>query len=221
MIERACKRSQTVARYAAIGGGNAGDSAERRGLADGSAGIGSKREHRGALRDRRRGASARSTRHTIRRDGIPHRAKCRILVGRAHSELVAVGLAENHAARLLQADDRGRIVGRNVVGKQARGAGGPETARHDDVLHRDRNTGERAGIFAGRNPAVDFARRAERTLRGKRKICVGLRILGLGVSQCLARQLLGAELFRKQSGADRIDGMRAQAHRSITLGTLK
>src|ERR1039457_5105396 len=51
---------------------------------------------------------ARPTRHAVERHGIAHRSEGRVLGGRAHGELVAIGLAQNPPARLFDADDRDR-----------------------------------------------------------------------------------------------------------------
>src|ERR1019366_5874198 len=48
-----------------------------------------------------------------------HRSEGRVLGGRAHGELVAIGLAQNHPACLFDADERRGIVRRGLVGQQA------------------------------------------------------------------------------------------------------
>ena len=106
VIERAGEGDQPVARDAAVGRRDADHAAERRRLADGAAGVRAERDHRRALRHHRRRAAARAARHAVRRHGIAHRPEGRVLVGGAHGELVAVGLAEDHAAGLLQAHRR-------------------------------------------------------------------------------------------------------------------
>ena len=102
LVERRRKCEQAVARDAAVGRLEADDAAERRRLTDRSAGIGSERD-RGAPRcDGRRGTAARAAGRAIGRPGVPHGAERRVLVGRAHRELVAVRLADDHGAGRLE-----------------------------------------------------------------------------------------------------------------------
>src|SRR5215469_17772604 len=158
MIERARKRRQAVTRNSTVCRRNAGHTAERGGLTNRPAGIGAERQHRGSLRDHRRRSAARSARYPIWRDRIPHRAECRVFIRRPHGELIAIRLAENYAAGLLDALYRGRIIGRNVVLEKLRSAGGAHAACEDDVLNGDWHASERARFLARENLLIHLER---------------------------------------------------------------
>ena len=149
VIERAGECHQAVARNAAVGRRDAHYAAEGRRLPNGSAGIGSQRDHGRSLRHCRSRTAARSSRHAIERHRIPHRSKRGVFVRGAHGELVAIGFADDDAAGLFQAHHRGGVVRRDVMLQQARAAGGPNAFGDDHVLHRHGYARQRAGIFAG------------------------------------------------------------------------
>ena len=126
VIERAGEGGQSIARNAAIGRGDADHSAEGSGLTDGTAGIGAEREHGRSLRDGSGRSTAGAAGDSIGRDRIAHGTEGRIFIGRSHGELVAVGFSDDDAAGLLDARDGGRVVRRDVIGEQARSAGGAD-----------------------------------------------------------------------------------------------
>ena len=231
MVQRTGECRQSVARDAAIGRRDAGDSAERRRLPDRSAGIRTQRQHRGSLRHHRGGSAARSSRHPIERRRIPHRTERRVLVRGTHGELIAIGLAEDHAASLSSPDHRRRIVRRNVVGQQPRGAGSAQASGHDHVLDADGDSGKRPGSSPGGNLPVHSLGRGQRALWRKRQIRVGLRDFPLRRMTALREPALPRCIF---SGAGPRGWNRwyvlarfiwrcssGNAHRSITLGTSK
>ena len=168
LIEARGEGDHAVARHAAVGGLDAGDAAQRRRLADRAAGIGRRGSRCQARGDRGRRAARGAAGHARRVPGIAHRPEVAGLVGRAHRELVHVGLAEHHGAGLAQPLDHGGVVGRDEVRQHARAAGGPLAAGTEDVLVRDRHAGQRPAL-AGRaaprrppRPARSAAARASR-----------------------------------------------------------
>ena len=67
------------------------------------------------------------------------RAIGRVLSGRAHRELVHVGLPEDGQAGLLAAGGHRRVEDRDVALENARTGGGRDALRCDEILVRDRN----------------------------------------------------------------------------------
>ena len=98
-VERRGEGDEPVARDASVGRQHADHSAEAGGLADGAAGVGAERGDGEVCRDGRRRSAARSAGDAVGVDGIAHGAVGRVLVRRAHGELVAVELAQQHRAR--------------------------------------------------------------------------------------------------------------------------
>ena len=65
------------------------------------------------------------------------------------AELRRGGLAEDDAARALQPLDDDGVLLRDMVGKEARAAGGQHPPRPDQVLHRERHAVQRTELLAG------------------------------------------------------------------------
>jgi hypothetical protein len=74
--------------------------------------------------------------HARRVPGVVHRAVGRVLVGRAHRELVAVELAQRDRAGLRQARHHGGVEGAAVALEHLRAGGGRVAAGDEDVLVR-------------------------------------------------------------------------------------
>ena len=85
------------------------------------------------------------------------------LVGGAHRELVAVGLAQADRAGRGQAFDDRRVEGAHVVLEHPRAGGRTPSAGHEDVLVRDRDAEQRAALAAPET-GVGLARLGERQL---------------------------------------------------------
>ena len=82
----------------------------------------------------------------------------RMLRRGAHGELVHVRLADEHCAGGRQpADDRG-VVGRHPAFEDPRRAGGGYPPGAQQVLQRHRYPGQRPGVLAGGDLAVDLGR---------------------------------------------------------------
>ena len=88
-------------------------------------------------------------RRVARVAGGPER---RVLGGRAHRELVEVGLADGTAPAPTQPLDDGRVVRRAPALEDPRRAGGGDATRAEVVLERDRHAGERARDRRPRRP---------------------------------------------------------------------
>ena len=87
------------------------------------------------------------------------------LAGRAHRELVHVGLAEHDRAGRIEPLDDVRVVGRDEVRQHLRAAGREPAPRAENVLLGDRDTGERPALAAG-DPRVRGAPPARGCARG-------------------------------------------------------
>ena len=100
------KATRPIARHAAVGRLEADDAAQAGRLADRAAGVGAQRQRRLAGRHRRRRAAAGAAGDALQVPGIARHLEGAVLRGRAHGELVHVGLAEQHGVGLLQPGDR-------------------------------------------------------------------------------------------------------------------
>ena len=114
-VERRSKGDESVARDAAVGGQHADHSAKAGGLADGAAGVGAQRGHGEVGSHGCSGAAAGSAGNAIGVDGIAHGAVSGVFVRRAHGELVAVELAQEHCARGFELRDGGAVIRRLIA----------------------------------------------------------------------------------------------------------
>ncbi len=117
LIEARRKSDHPVARAGAVGRLDPGDAGEAGRLADRAAGVGA-----GGCRDQARGhrcgrAAGRATRHALRIPRVAHRRDRRVLVRRAHRELVAIQLAERHHAGVGEAGHDGRVERAEIAGE--------------------------------------------------------------------------------------------------------
>ena len=142
LIETGSEGDHAVARNHAVGRLQTGDAAQRRRLTNRSAGIGAGSGRRQTRRNTCRAATGGAARHALGIPGIAHRPVETGFIGRAHRKLVHIGLAKaGHAGRLELLDDVG-VVGRNEVGQYLRAAGGQPAFGAEDVLVRNRHTGQ-------------------------------------------------------------------------------
>jgi len=133
---------------------DADHAAEGRGRADRAAGVGTE-GHVGVAGGDDGGRAARGASGDVSLgDGVLGRAECRGLGGRAHAELVHVGLAGDGRAGVFDALDDRRVERRDVVVEHRRPAGRADALGRDVVLDRDRRA--REGAVVG---AVDSLRR--------------------------------------------------------------
>ena len=145
LIQGRCVRYDPEAADAPVAGLQADDAAKRRGQPNRAAGIGAERGT-GLIRgDRGRGAAGRAARHPVGIPRVAARRIGRILVGRAHCELVAVGLTHDHRARVSEPSGNGCVVRRNEVFENFRAGCRSDAACEDHVLERDRNPAQRGG----------------------------------------------------------------------------
>ena len=115
LIERRREGDEAVARDAAVRGFHAHDAAERRRLANRSARVRAQRERRHAGRDGHGRSAARSAGNPIGAQGLRDGPNARVLGRRSHREFVAVRLADDDRAGLLEPlDDRG-VERRHVI----------------------------------------------------------------------------------------------------------
>ena len=145
LIERRGERDQAVARHAAVGRLQADHAAERRGLANRAAGVRAQRHRRQARGHGDGRPAARPPGRPVKRPRVARRAERRVLGRRAHRELVAVRLADDDGAGLLEARRRRsrRRAGRTL--EDPRPGGRPQPARADVVLDGDGHAEQRRG----------------------------------------------------------------------------
>src|SRR5215218_1541985 len=103
LVERRRKRDDAVTRDGPVGRAQADDSAERGWLLDRTAGVRPERPRREARGDGRGRAAARPAGHARRIPRVQRGAVRGVLGGRAHRELVGVGLAEERQPRVFDA----------------------------------------------------------------------------------------------------------------------
>ena len=114
-VKRRRKGDQAVARDASVGGQHAHYAAKAGWLANGTAGIRAQRGHGQVGRHGRRRPAAGAAGNTLCIDRVAHRAVGRIFIGRAHGELVAIQLAQQHRARGFEPGHGRRVIGRHVA----------------------------------------------------------------------------------------------------------
>ena len=117
LVERRGERYQSEPRHPAISRFKSGDPAERRRLADGAAGIASQCGHAFIGRHRRARPAAGAAGHAVQIPRVVGDVKIRVLVGRAHGELVHVGFTDQHRPGVFQSLDDRRVVGRDEIFK--------------------------------------------------------------------------------------------------------
>ena len=165
LVERGGEGDHPRARDRAVGGLHPDDAAERGGLADRSAGVGAERAGREPARDdggRPAGGAAGDAR-TV--PGIADVAVGRVLVRRAHRELVHVGLAEDAGTGGEEPLDGGRGVGRHIALEDPRAGGRGQALDAEDVLDRDRHAGKITAFGLLRRRARRRAARGRRRAR--------------------------------------------------------
>ena len=187
-------------------------------------GVGADRAQAQARRHRRRRAARAAARdQRLRRPGlgprVDHRAEPARDVGRAHGELVQIGLAEQHRAGAPQVAAHGRFVGRHEVEEDARAGGGQHALGAEQVLDRERDAFQRPRL-APRDAPIRIRRHLERALG---------RLGDEGVERSARRhrlevrrgQLRRRELFLAQAGARGGERELGEIAHSTTLGTTK
>ena len=224
-VERRGEGDQAVAGDAPVGGHQRGDAAEGAWLPDGAARVGAERRHGKPCRDDCGRAAAGASGHAVCGDGIPHGTVGGILVGTAHGELVAVGFPEDHRTGLLEALDRGGVVGGDVGFEDLRSAGGAHACCADDVFYGNRHTSQRGQRLAFRYGVIDAAGLLVSAVRGKREIGVEFGVALLDalvevIGQLSCRDFLCGKGLAH--GGDRPGRCGTHvSHRSITFGTRK
>ena len=153
LVERGGEGDHPVARDRAVGGLQADDPAQRGRLADRAAGVGADRPRREPPGDRGRRAARRAARDPRAVPRVAHRAVARVLVRRAHRELVHVRLAEQPRARVAEPAHRGRRVRRPVALEDPRAGGGLDALGAEEVLDRDRQPAQRLAAAIRALPA--------------------------------------------------------------------
>ena len=207
LVEGRREGDEPVARDTAIRRFPAHETAKGGRLPHGAARVGADRQGHGARGDRRGGSSRRPARHPRRIPGVPHRAVGRVLVRGAHAELVAVGLADDDRARVHQARDARRVIGRHETREDLRARGRRAARDVDVVLHGERNARERQPLARAHAP-VDSIGLEERVLGVRRQ---------KGPERFLRLPGAPKGLFRDRSRRDAAgaDGVRKRGERSL------
>ena len=220
LIQARGEGDHAVARHAAIGGLEPGHAAQRRRLADRAAGVGGGGRRHQPGGHRRRRAAGGAARHARDVPGIAHRAEVAGLVGRAHRELVHVGLAEHDHAGGPQALDHRGIVGRDEIRQHARAAGGLLAAGAEDVLVGDRHAGQRRRLACRAAAHRPLPPRASAASRGDADEGIELALMP---RRCASRKACVSstlETWRARSAADSsATRLVMQLAHSITRGT--
>ncbi len=193
LVERGCERDHPVARDGAVSRLQPNHAAKRSRLADRAARVGSDRprcEPRGHGGGAAPGGPAGNTLAVPR---VEHRTKRRMLVRRAHRELVLVGLREQARARVGEARHRGRGVWRAVALEDARAGLARQPLRAEKILSRERHARERRACRRRRWLGVREPREAVQ----RRTVGPAVRLRSAPV---LGEELRGVELARSHGG---------------------
>ena len=167
MIEAEDERKRPRARQPAIGRLQSKNSAKRRRHPDRAVGVRAQRHRHQAAADRAAGAARRAAGHPRHVMRIARRAVMHILAGEVVGVFAHVERADQHGAGRLHALDQGGVARRRLeVAVDLRSGAGRKPLHVEQVLHRERHAGERAGIFPGRDRGIDRARFGARALRG-------------------------------------------------------
>ena len=202
LVERRGERDHPVAADRAVGGLEPDDPAQRRRLADRAAGVGSDRP-------RRRPAATAAALPPLEPPGtrlaVPRvldRAEARVLVGRAHGELVLVGLARAPGRRPPGGCARWWRCSRAVALEDARAGRAGHALHAEQVLDRHRRQRPSGSLLGDPEVGAEV---------------VGGCALAPEVEDLLARDLARRELARLLRGA----GAEQVAHEAPGLGTRK
>ncbi len=143
LVEAGGEGDHAVARAQAVGRFDAGDAAHGRRLADRAAGVGASGGGDEPCGHRRGRAAAGAAGNGGQVPRIAHRAVSRVFVGRAHGELIHIGLADRDHARACkvvsaraQTGDHGGVERADITGQHARTGGGWEGAGDEHVFVR-------------------------------------------------------------------------------------
>ena len=139
LVEARREGDDAVARDRAVGRAQADEAAERRGLLDRPARVGAEAPRGEPACDRGGGAAGRAAGHALGIPGVLRRAVGRVLRGRAHGELVQIGLADERQPGLLDPRRDGGVEDGDVALEDAGAGRGRDAARRDVVLERDRD----------------------------------------------------------------------------------
>ena len=189
---------QAVARDAAVGRLEPDDAAQRGRLTDRAAGVGAERERRqpaatAAADPPLEPPGMRSSAHGLR---IGPNAEFSVDEPIANSSQLVLPTM-TAPARFEPRDDR-RVVRRHVVLEHARRGGGPDAARAQVVLERDRHAGERRIAPAirgrGRSPAARASARSAMTV---------LKAFSCGLSVSMRASASAADVGRAERRARR------------------
>jgi hypothetical protein len=130
----------------------------------------------------------------------------RILVGGAHSELIAIQLAEHDGSRGFEFRDGRRVVGRDEVAEDLRTGGGADAAGAHDIFDRDGHASKGRQRLAFGGQAVDAFRLLEGALAGKREIGADRRVFFLNSLVMRLDQRHGSGFAFLNGGASGVDG---------------
>ena len=148
LIEGRGEGDQAITADPAVGGLQTDQPAQCGGLANGTAGIGTKA---GTAHSCGEGGGAAAARSAGNSRGIPRIAggfERAILGGRPHGEFIEVRFADNDGAGGIEHFHHGCIVGSAEIGEHLRRAGGGAVTGAEIVFEGNRHTGEGAGASA-------------------------------------------------------------------------
>ena len=165
LVEAGREGDEPVAAHGAVGRLDPDHAAQRRGLADRTARVGSQAQRREPCGNRGGRSTAGAARDAARVVRVAGRTERRVLGAGSHGELVEVRLADHDGAGLAQLRDDRCVVGRlPAVEDLRRARRGDATGAHV-VLEGDRAP-RREGPDRGRPP---LRRRSRRPGRGPRR----------------------------------------------------
>ena len=208
LIQRRRAGHQAVARHRSVGRFDPDGRGQRSRLADGTAGVRADGQRGLERRERGRAAAAGTAGHPVGVPRVAGRAVGGVLRRGAHGELVHVGLAEDRDAGRPHPRGHRGVVRRHPALEDLRAAGGRHTHGGENVLERQRNSGQRRGqLLAGGHCRVHRGGGGERLLgrhmqEGVVALVGGGDLVQAGLGDLDRGQFLGRDLRAQRGGVE-------------------
>ena len=204
LVERAAERDDAVTRNHAIGRLHADNAAERCGLANGTARVGTERDARKASRDRRRRAARTTTRDALKIPRVFGGTERGGLGGAAECEFVHIELAQRNAARLNSFGNARRRIRRDVILEHAGRTRGMRALVVHVVFECHGHASERTHFIEGAvcERLVDFSGLFEGGIFRELQECMHFAIEFLDALEACFGDFVRREIARQKAGTN-------------------
>ena len=204
LVKRAAERDDAITRNHAIGRLHANNAAERCGLANGTARVGTERDARKASRDRRRRAAGTTTRDALKIPRVFGGTERGGLGGAAECEFVHIELAQRNAARLNSFGNARRRIRRDVILEHAGRTRGVRALIVHVVFECHGHASERAHFIEGAvcERLVDFRSLFESGIFRELQECMHFAIEFLDALEACLSDFARREIARQKTGTN-------------------